>query len=437
MRCPPRGGISPRVRSPDPVRIPAPRLPAEEVLAALRAEGPVFHGDVGRGWSVVGPLVDEGAVSAADWAQRARDALQRPGLPSCTPAVGSAFQPGRVGWFGYEAGPWFAPVAAAAGATPLPTAWLGRCDAAYVLAPDGSATVVGWPDDAATLAARLARGVPPLGPVSTPSGRHVPRDDRQRFMEGVRRIRAHLRAGDCYQVNLARRVDVDSPGDPLDAWRRLRAWNPARRAVFVETPHGAVVSNSPELLLAVQGGRALSVPIKGTAPRGGPVEPLLRSPKERAELTMIADLVRADLGRVAAPGSVEAGPRRVGPVGHVWHAMQRVSCALAEGRDAADAFAAVFPAGSVTGAPRIRATEVIRALEDGPRGVYCGAIGWFGAGGSAWWNVAIRTISFGPRGAAEPRASFHVGAGIVLGSDPAREYDETALKAQRMLEALC
>jgi anthranilate/para-aminobenzoate synthase component I len=112
--------------------------------------------------------------------------------------------------------------------------------------------------------------------------------------------------------------------------------------------------------------------------------------------------------------------------------MQRVWCDVAHDRDAADAFAAVFPAGSVTGAPRIRATQVIQALEHGPRGVYCGALGWFGAGGHAWWNVAIRTITF-----ANGAASFHVGAGIVLGSDPAREYDETELKAVRMAEALC
>lgn len=408
-----------------------PRLPVESVLAVLRAEGPVVHADVGRGRSVVGPLSDEGQVTAADWRERARDALRRPAAP------GGGFQPGRVGWFGYEAGPWFAPVAAAAGTTPLPTAWLGRCDAAYCEEPDGSSLIVGWPDAAALLAGRLSAGVPALGVVPPSSGRPLPYDDRQRFVDGVRRVRAHLQAGDCYQVNLARRIDVAAPGDPLDAWRRLRARNPARRAVFLECAHGSVVSNSPELLLSVAGGRALSVPIKGTAPRGGPVQPLLQSPKERAELTMIVDLVRADLGRVAAPGSVDAGPRRVGPVGHVWHAMQRVTCALADGLDAADAFAAVFPAGSVTGAPRIRATEVIRALEDGPRGVYCGALGWFGAGGTAWWNVAIRTISFpAPVAGAEARASFHVGAGIVLGSDPEREYEETTLKAQRMLEAL-
>jgi anthranilate/para-aminobenzoate synthase component I len=240
-------------------------------------------------------------------------------------------------------------------------------------------------------------------------------------------------------VNLARRIRVRHAGDAFDAWRRIRAANPARRAMLVESPWGAVISNSPELLLDVRDRRLLSVPIKGTAPRVArtgcrmppEVEALLRSPKERAELTMIVDLVRADLGRVAAPGSVRAGPRRVGPVGHVWHAMQRVEATLADGRDAVDAFAAVFPAGSVTGAPKLRAMEVIRALEPVPRGVYCGALGWFGAGGRAWWNVAIRTITL-----AAGEADLHVGAGIVLGSRPAREYEETELKARAMLRAL-
>jgi anthranilate/para-aminobenzoate synthase component I len=312
----------------------------------------------------------------------------------------------------------------------VPVAWLGTCRAAACFDRlTGECHVVG--EDADALADVVASAREP-GPVAPPTGTLVERDDRANFEAGVRRIRAHLLAGDCYQVNLARRVDVRGAGDAFAVWRRLRASNPARRAMLVETPVGAVVSNSPELLLSVRGGRAMSVPIKGTSPRSVSPEGLLRSPKERAELTMIVDLVRADLGRVAAPGSVWAGPRRVGAVGHVWHAMQRVGCALADGKDAVDAFAAVFPAGSVTGAPKIRAMEVIRALEDGPRGAYCGAMGWFGHGGTAWWNVAIRTVTM-----TGGDASFHVGAGIVLGSDPAREYDETVLKARRMQEALC
>ncbi len=406
--------------------IAVPEVDPERACAALRAEGPVFHADVSRGVSVVGPLVDEGPLTRGTWRVLAEDALSAPGVADV------AFHPVRVGWFSYEAGAWMDDVAVDARPAPLPEGWLGRCDAFLVREP-GGARVVGRPEAAVALAERLRAGAPELPPARPPTGRPVPVEDRARFEAGVRRVRAHLRAGDCYQVNLARRLEVEDAGDPFDAWRRLRARNPARRAMFVETPRGAVVSNSPELLLSVRGGTARSVPIKGTAPRGESPEPLRRSAKERAELTMIVDLVRADLGRVAAPGTVVTGPRRVGGVGHVWHAMQEVRCRLADGRSAADAFAAVFPAGSVTGAPRIRATEIIRDLEDSARGVYCGALGWFGADGTAWWNVAIRTITFSPGG----RASFHVGAGIVLGSRPEREYEETELKAARLRGALC
>lgn len=374
---------------------------------------------------MIAPLREILGLSAHNWRDYARSALSRP-APEGVPFAG-----GLVGWFGYEAGPWTGRAPAPAASSGLPDAWLGEARAAACFdRATGACTLAGDADAVESLRAALA-DCPPAPPPASPRGRRVPHDDRARYEAGVRRILGHLRAGDCYQVNLSRRVDVIDPGDPLDAWLRLRARNPARRAMLIETPAGAVVSNSPELMLAVRGGRALSVPIKGTAPRTEGPERLLRSPKERAELTMIVDLVRADFGSVAAPGTVWAGPRRVGAVGHVWHAMQRVGCTLADGMDAVDAFAALFPAGSVTGAPKLRAMQVIRELEEGPRGVYCGAMGWFGGGGEAWWNVAIRTITY--IGGA---ASFHVGAGLVIGSDPAREWAETELKALRMAEAL-
>lgn len=395
------------------------------LYSALRTRGPAFWADVGRRWTVVAPLSDVGPVGPDTWRAPARAALARPS-PGDLPFAG-----GLVGWFGYEAGAWVERMPPPVAPPPLPLAWLGEARAAACLdRTSGRWHVAGDADAVASIEAAMAAAPPPREP-GPPGGRRVPKDDRARYEAGVRRILAHLRAGDCYQVNLSREVVVEDAGDPLDAWLRLRARNAARRAMLIETPAGAVVSNSPELLLSVRDGRALSVPIKGTAPRSAPPEGLLRSPKERAELTMIVDLVRADLGRVAAPGTVRAGPRRVGGVGHVWHAMQRVTCDLAEGRDAVDAFAAVFPAGSVTGAPKIRAMETIRDLEEGPRGVYCGAMGWFAGGGRAFWNVAIRTVTL-----REGRASLHVGAGIVLGSDPAREWEETELKARRMLEAL-
>ncbi len=297
-------------------------------------------------------------------------------------------------------------------------------------------------EDACREAQALVTRIPAVD--AAPAGDALPTEPdprtRERYCDGVRTIQRLLREGECYQVNLARHIDVPDPRDPLLVWRRLRARNPARRSMLVHTPHGAVVSNSPELLLHARGERLRSVPIKGTSTHAtDAVQALRRSEKERAELRMIVDLVRADLGRVAVPGSVRAEPRRVGPVGHVHHAVQAVHATLAPGRDARDAFRALFPAGSITGAPRLRAMEVIRDLEAVPRGVYCGSLGaWLpradeagGAGWDAWWNVAIRTVTF-----ARGIARVHVGAGIVLDSDPERELHETALKARRMLEAL-
>ncbi|MBM4392374.1 MAG: anthranilate synthase component I family protein [Deltaproteobacteria bacterium] len=324
-----------------------------------------------------------------------------------------------MGWLGYEAGAWFEQMPSPVSAPSLPQAWWG--------------TISCW-----ARFDRLGRRVAGNAPVASspsngpraPGGRLVERPSPRTFTGGVRAVLDHLRRGDAYQVNLSRRLVVATPGDPLDAWLRLRALNPARRAILVETPVGAVVSNSPELLLRQRGRKLLSVPIKGTAPAGAARAALLESPKERAELTMIVDLVRADLGRVAAPGTVRAGPRRVGRVGHLWHAMQRVHAELDEGRDTIDAISALFPPGSVTGAPKVRAMEIIRALEPVPRGVYSGGVGWIGPGGCEL-NVAIRTIQF-----AGGEAHVHVGAGIVLGSEPERELLETDLKAERLLQAL-
>lgn len=389
----------------------------DEVYPQIRAEGPSFWADRGRRWCVLGSLDGASLLDASSWRAAARRMVSAP-RSSDLP-----FDGGLVGWFAYEAGRHFErmPVSRPA---PLPEMWLAECRefACYDRALGAWHTTPGLAE--AVARARVSE-LPP------PAGRLVVDDDRAAYESGVMRILAHLRHGDCYQVNLARPLRVLHPGTPFDAWRRVRASNPSRRGMLVETPAGAVVCNSPELLLAAKGGRLLSVPIKGTAPRSAPPQELLASEKERAELTMIVDLVRSDLNRVARTGTVRAARRRVGRVGHVWHAMQRVTARLRPDRDVTDAFAALFPPGSVTGAPKIRAMEVIRELEAAPRGVYCGAMGWFGPGGDAWWNVAIRTIQF-----VGDDAWIHAGAGIVLASDPAREYDETVLKAQRLLSAV-
>jgi anthranilate/para-aminobenzoate synthase component I len=386
-------------------------LEALRLYRAYRQLGPAFWSDFSPGQTVVGQLEALGADTRGAWARAAR---------TPTPS-GPPWTHGIVGWFGYEAARDFERAPDPAGPRLLPDAWWGRVASAAVV--DGAGRLRhqrgGAPPPAAFAPAR-----------PTDPDLHVEEPDDAGFLAGVDRVLAHLRAGDCYQVNLSRREVVRGRLDPLATWLRLRERNPARRAVLIETDEGAVVSNSPELLLRARGGRVLSVPIKGTARVEEPREGLLRSRKERAELTMIVDLVRSDLGRVAVPGSVQAGPRRVGRVGHLWHAMQRVEATLEAGHDAVDAFSALFPPGSVTGAPRVRAMEVIRALEPVPRGVYCGSIGWF-APGEADVNVAIRTISF--RGEV---AHVQAGSGIVLDSVPERELAEARLKGERLRAAL-
>lgn len=382
----------------------------------MRARGPAFWADFGDARTIIGSLAAIPAHDVGSW--RARVRAQAP--------AGGAWREGLVGWFGYEAGEAFERMPPPRTARLMPDAWWGQITAVVHLDRAGRAVYSRGLEPGELSGAALREPAPPGGATVEEPADEV-------YLHGVRRVLEHLRAGDCYQVNLSRRLVCRGAFHPLATWLRLRRDNPSRRGLFLETDDGAVVSNSPELLLRARRRSAvhvLSVPIKGTAALGSDPRALLQSDKERAELTMIVDLVRADLGRVAAPGTVWAGARRVGRVGHVWHAMQRVGAELAPGLDAVDAFAALFPAGSVTGAPRVRAMEVIHALEPVARGVYCGSLGWFGADG-ADANVAIRTISF--RG---DEAHVQTGSGLVLASDPARELAEARLKAERLLAAL-
>lgn len=405
------------------------------VYARLRERGPVAWCEIGDGRQIVASLVQvpcrswpesleslrpvlAGQIRPPQWHSFASENAPAPATMGHASPV-----PGAIGWFGYEAGTWFEPMRGPRVPPPLPDAWWGLVREYAVF--DSADRLLG------TSPGLLGETYPSLPEIAPPMGRRCANSDRSEYENGVAAVLNHLHAGDCYQVNLARQLRVDSPGDPLQAWLRLRATNPARRGMLIETPFGAVVSNSPERLLQAQGPNLLSVPIKGTCALTTPARTLLRSAKERAELTMIVDLVRSDLGRIAAPGSVRTGPRRVGKIGHVRHAMQRIHARLADGHDALDAVAAVFPPGSVTGAPKVRAMEIIHDLEPVPRGVYCGSLGWIGHN-TVELNVAIRTISF-----VENVAYVPVGAGIVIGSSPAREFEETELKAVRMLASLC
>ncbi|WP_026783638.1 aminodeoxychorismate synthase component I [Pleomorphomonas koreensis] len=264
--------------------------------------------------------------------------------------------------------------------------------------------------------------------------------DRPAYEAAVARTRDYILAGDIFQANISRRIDLDLPAG-FDAWgyyRALRATNPAPFAAFLDHGDVRIASSSPERLLAVRGRHVETRPIKGTARRAAdPTEDaalataLAASDKDRAENVMIVDLLRSDLSAVCKPHTVKV-PRlcEVETYASLHHLVSTVTGELKGGRTAVEALAAVFPGGSITGAPKIRAMEIIAELEHAPRGVYCGAIGYLGFDGSADFNIAIRTATF-----AGNRASLAAGGGITLLSDPAAEFEEAELKARRLLDA--
>lgn len=263
---------------------------------------------------------------------------------------------------------------------------------------------------------------------------------RDGFLEAVRAAVRAIHAGDVFQVNLAHRLTLPMRGHPRDLFAALvRAARPAHGA-YLELPDGrALCSVSPELFLRYRARtrRLTTEPMKGTRPLRPGAEDAARelfdSEKDRAELAMIVDLMRNDLGRVARFGSVRVDePRRVEAHGDaVLQASARVSCELRAGLGFADALAAAFPPGSVTGAPKIRAMQLIDQLEPVERGFYCGSIGRVEPGGDAECSVAIRTAIVSPPDAAGVRTvSYHVGCGIVADSDPEAEWRESLDKAE-------
>ncbi len=255
----------------------------------------------------------------------------------------------------------------------------------------------------------------------------------------VRRAIEYIAAGDVYQVNLAHRLRIVGIGDPLTAYARLRHVNPAAYSACLCWSDGAILSVSPELFLRVRGRDVLTRPIKGTRPRvGDDVQDdvarrkLITSAKEAAELAMIVDLHRNDLGRVCEFGSVRVEhPRRVESHPTVFHTVADIVGRLRDDCDALDLLRACFPAGSVTGVPKIRALEIIDELEPVTRGAYTGAIGVLGLDGNMTMNVAIRTLQVH-----DGVGLLHVGGGIVADSDPTAEYIETLAKGRGILEGL-
>lgn len=271
--------------------------------------------------------------------------------------------------------------------------------------------------------------------------------DRAGYLAGVQRVRDHIARGDIYQANLTRRLEAPFEADPWDLYRRLRTGDPSLFSAFLDLGPGqlsgrprALLSASPEPFLSVDGrGHVKTDPIKGTRPRGRDgaedralARELLASAKDRAENVMIVDVLRNDLGRVCRPGTVRV-PRlcRLERTAAVQHLVSTVTGDLAEGRDAFDLLAASFPGGSITGAPKIRAMQILEGLEPVRRGPYTGALGWIGPDGAMQTSILIRTFVADGR-----RLTLHVGGGITWKSDPAAEWDETVVKARGPLGAI-
>jgi anthranilate synthase component 1 len=263
--------------------------------------------------------------------------------------------------------------------------------------------------------------------------------DDDRFRAGVERTKAQILAGEIFQAVLSRRLSVQTPAGALAIYRRLRATNPAPYMFLVRTPEVELAGSSPEPLVRVEGSRVLTRPIAGTRPRGQDSDEdrcleqeLLADPKERAEHAMLLDLARNDLGRVCRPGSVEVTElMTVVRFSRVMHIVSTVEGDLAEGQSAFDALAAAFPAGTVTGAPKRRAMEIIAGEERTARGPYAGAAGYLSFAGDLDFAITIRTAVV--RG---ETVHVHAGAGIVADSDPDRELAETGAKAAGVLAAI-
>jgi aminodeoxychorismate synthase component I len=256
---------------------------------------------------------------------------------------------------------------------------------------------------------------------------------QEEFVAGVARIKDWIAAGDIYQVNLTQAFTAEVTGGSLfSLYEALREASPAPMAAWLSLADYEILSSSPETFLKISGRQIETHPIKGTRPRfADPAADqrsafeLRTSPKETAELVMITDLLRNDLGQVCEFGSVAvARMLDLETLAQVHHLVSTVTGTLRADSDPVTALAACFPGGSITGAPKLRAMEIIRLLEPVPRGVYCGAIGWLGRNGECSLSIPIRTLV--RRGG---HASYHVGAGIVADSNPLKEYEETLHKA--------
>jgi len=282
-----------------------------------------------------------------------------------------------------------------------------------------------------------------LSSAARPAGRTAPslRSNltREVYEAGVRTIKEHIAAGDIYQAVLSHRFEADVEAEPLTIYRALRHVNPSPYMYFIRMGKFAIVGSSPEMLVRVEGQRAEMHPIAGTRPRGRTededlrlADELKRNEKERAEHVMLVDLGRNDLGRVCEYGSVRV-PQYMGleRFSHVMHLVSTVEGRLSDDHDHLDALVATFPAGTVSGAPKIRAMQILAELEPTRRDLYAGAVGYIDFAGNLDFCITIRTITL-----RDGVARVQVGAGIVADSNPEAEYQETRDKARALLQAI-
>jgi anthranilate synthase component 1 len=377
-----------------------------------------------------------------------------PGLPR--------FTGGAVGFLGYDAASWFEPSLEGVWAKrDLPSA--GEDDAGFMLfdtilafdhvkhriliianarVDPGADLETAYRFACAKihfLEQELARSL--SEPAVTPSAPAEVRSNtsQEAFEQAVLVAKDHITAGDIYQVVLSQRFETTVTADPFSVYRALRHVNPSPYMYFIRMGPLSIVGSSPEMLVRVEGRHVVTHPIAGTRPRGRDdeedlrlAEELKQNEKERAEHVMLVDLGRNDIGRVSEYGSVRV-PKFMGleRYSHVMHLVSRVEGQLREDQDRLDALAACFPAGTVSGAPKIRAMEIISELEPTRRGIYAGAIGYVDFAGNLDCCITIRTITI-----RDGRAYVQAGAGIVADSDPTAEYNETRDKASALLRAL-
>lgn len=367
-------------------------------------------------------------------------------LPTQPPAAAGLFCGGAIGYFAYDLARRLERLPAlAVQDIALPEMAVGIYGWAIVVDHDERrAALVIHPDadcDVARVVGAWSTQAPltpaAFGSSFTVSASVRPELDFATYAAAWRRIKHYIREGDVYQVNLTQRFSAPVQGHPWDAYQRLRNLNPAPYSAFFMTPDGAVLSSSPERFLRIDGRVVETKPIKGTRPRGVSAAQdaalaieLAQSPKDRAENLMIVDLLRNDLGRSCVPGSVRVPQLfAVESYRKVHHLVSTVVGELADGVGALDALRNCFPGGSITGAPKLRAMEIIEELEPGRRSVYCGAIGYVSRSGHMDTNIAIRTLL-----CHRDRMYCWAGGGIVIDSDLDAEYAECLAKAAAMLE---